>query len=129
MLESWAVPEPAEVCLMAQLFGTGYARKRVFRKQLTQAMRTFLRHIATGHYFQSLEKWTIDPDEAFDFGLASNALKVAHKLRIRDLELVLKFDDPDHVTATPFEKFLSGLSHNRRHLVGGRRGSRSAALA
>lgn len=92
-------------------------------------MRTFLRHIATGHYFQSQEKWTTDRDEAFDFGLASNALKVAHKLRIRDLELVLKFDDPDHVTATPFDKFLSGLSHNRRHRVVSRRASRSAALA
>ncbi len=92
-------------------------------------MRTLLRHTATGHYFQSLQKWTIDRDEAFDFGLASKALKAAHKLRIRDLELELSLDNASQVAATPFQKFVSGLSVNRRHTVVGRRVSRSAALA
>jgi hypothetical protein len=85
--------------------------------------------MATGHYFQSLEKWTIDRDEAYDFGFVSKAMKVAHKLRIRDLELVLSFDEPDQAAATPFEKFLRGLSHNRKHPVAGRGASRSAAPA
>ena len=44
--------------------------------------------MATGQYFQSLEKWTTDRDEAYDFGFVSKAMKVARKLRIRDLELV-----------------------------------------
>ena len=65
--------------------------------------------MATGHYFQSLEKWTLDRDDAYDFGFISKAMKVAHKLRIPDLELVLSFDDPDQAAATPFEKFLLGL--------------------
>jgi hypothetical protein len=85
--------------------------------------------MATGHYFRSPEKWTVDRDEAFDFGLVSKAVKAAHKLRIRDLELELSFDDPDQPAATPFEKFLRGLSHNRRHPIAGRHASRSAALA
>jgi hypothetical protein len=85
--------------------------------------------MATGHYFQSLERWTIDRDEAFDFGLVSKAVKAAHKLRILDLELVLSFDDPDQAAATPFERFLRGLTHDRKHSVAGKRGSRSAALA
>jgi hypothetical protein len=85
--------------------------------------------MATGHYFRSPEKWTVDRDEAFDFGLVSKAMKTAHKLRIRELELELSFDDPDQAAGTPFENFLRGLWRTRRHSVAGRRASRSAALA
>ncbi len=92
-------------------------------------MRTFLRHVATGHYYQSLEKWTLDRDDAYDFGLVPKAIKVAHQLRIRDLELVLSFDDPEQAQATPFGKLLRGLSNGRNHSAAGKRASRSAALA
>ena len=85
--------------------------------------------MATGHYFQSLEKWTIDRDDAYDFGIVSKAIKVAHKLHIHGLELVLSFDNPDQAPATPFEKFLRGLTHTRKHPVACRGASRSAALA
>jgi hypothetical protein len=85
--------------------------------------------MATGHYFQSLEKWTLDRDDAYDFGFISKAMKVAHHLRIRDLELVLSFDDPDRAPATPLGKFLRGLSNGRHHSAAGKRASRSAALA
>jgi hypothetical protein len=85
--------------------------------------------MATGHYFQSLEKWTLDRDDALDFGFVSKAMKVAHQLRIRDLELELSFDDPKQVAATPFEKFLHGLSHSRKHPVAGGGASRSTALS
>lgn len=71
----------------------------------------------------------MDRDDAYDFGFISKAVKVARKLRIRDLELVLSFDNPERAAAAPFEKFLLGLSHNRKHPVVGRRASRSAALA
>ncbi len=85
--------------------------------------------MATGHYFRSPAEWTLDRDEAFDFGIISKAMKVAHKLHIRELELVLAFDNPEQAAATAFEDFLRGLSHNRRHSIAGRRASRSAALA
>jgi hypothetical protein len=85
--------------------------------------------MATGHYFRSPENWTLDREEAFDFGFVSKAMKAAHKLRIRDLELELSFDNPEQPLATPFQQFLHGLSHNRKHPVAGRRASRSAALA
>jgi hypothetical protein len=92
-------------------------------------MRTFLRHMATGHYFRSPEKWTLDRDDAFDFGVASKALKAAQRLHMRDLELVLSVDNPAQVAATPFEKLLRGLTHSRRHALPGKRPSRQAALA
>ena len=92
-------------------------------------MRTFLRHMATGHYFRSPQNWTLDRDDAFDFGIVSKAMKVAHKLHMRDLELVLSLDDATQVATTPFEDFLRGLAHSRKHPTPGRRASRSAALA
>ena len=70
--------------------------------------------MATGHYFRSPEKWTLDRDDAHDFGLVSRAVKVAHKLRIRDLELELSLEDQDQLEATPFEHFMRGLSRTRR---------------
>lgn len=85
--------------------------------------------MATGHYFQSLEKWTIDRDEAYDFGFVSKAMNVARKLRILDLELVLSIDESGQAVATPFEKFLRGLLQDQKHPVAGRKASRSAALA
>jgi hypothetical protein len=85
--------------------------------------------MATRQYYQSLQKWTFDRDDAYDFGLVSRAMKIAHKLRIRDLELVLSFEDPGQPSATPFEHLLRGISTPRRHSSGSRRASRSAALA
>jgi hypothetical protein len=92
-------------------------------------MRTFLRHMATGHYFRSPQNWTLDRDDAFDFGIVSKAMKVAQKLRIRDLELVLSFEDPAQAATTPFEAFLQGLSPTRKDRHASRRSSRSTAFA
>ena len=84
--------------------------------------------MATGHYFRSPENWTLDREEAFDFGLAAKALKVAQKLRIRELELVLSLDDCEEAAETPFGAFLRGLSRNgKRHAAGGRPSRRSVA--
>jgi hypothetical protein len=77
-------------------------------------MRTFLRDIATGQYFQSPKKWTPDRDDAYDFGVLAKAVKVARKIRIPDLELVLWSDSSDQAAATPFENFLLGLKKKRR---------------
>ena len=75
--------------------------------------------MATRRYFQSLEKWTPDAEDAYDFGIISKAMRIAHKLRIPDLELVLSLDHPEEAAATPFEQFLRGLSHpKKRRLTG-----------
>jgi len=85
-------------------------------------MKTFLRHVATGQYFQALDRWTPDRDDAYDFGIISKAVKVARKMRVPGLELILSSDGPDQAAATPFEKFLLGLK-GKRHAAG-RRASR-----
>ena len=71
-------------------------------------MKTFLRDMATRRYFQSLEKWTPDRDDAHDFGFISKAMKLAHKLRIPDLEVVLSLDDPEPADTTPSRSSCSG---------------------
>jgi len=86
-------------------------------------MKTFLRHMATGQYFQSLQRWTPDRDDAYDFGFISKAVKIAHKLHVPDLELVLSFDGPEPANATPFEKFLFRLSHPQQRPTAGPRAS------
>lgn len=91
-------------------------------------MRTFLRHIATGHYFRAPERWTLDRDDAYDFEFVSKAMKTAHKLHIRDLELVLSVEDPAEAATTPFKRFLRGLSSSRKHSAEDKQASRSAAL-
>jgi hypothetical protein len=52
-------------------------------------MRTLLRHIPTGRYFQSLEKWTVKPQKAHDFRFAERALRFVAATGFRDMELVL----------------------------------------
>ena len=85
--------------------------------------------MATGQYFQALEKWTFNRDDAYDFGFVSRAMRVAHKLHIPDLELELSFDDSEPAPATPFEHLLRGLSRSRNHRASSRPTSRQPALA
>jgi hypothetical protein len=77
--------------------------------------------MATRLYFQSVEKWTPDREEAHDFGLISRAVKIAQKLRIPELELVLSLDEPDQAAATPFEQFLRGLPRPKKRRLAGTR--------
>lgn len=69
--------------------------------------------MATRRYFQSEARWTLDRDDAFDFGVLSKAMKIAQKLRIPDLEVVLSMDNPEQASDTPFAKFLRDLSRPR----------------
>jgi hypothetical protein len=55
-------------------------------------MKTLLRHAPTGQYFESLEKWTPNPGNAYDFQLVSRALRFVEKARFRGMELVLSLD-------------------------------------
>ncbi len=47
----------------------------------------------TGQYFQSLEKWTSNPDEAHDFRRLSRAMKFAVKAGFTDMELIVALDE------------------------------------
>jgi hypothetical protein len=76
-------------------------------------MRTLLRHPSTGQYFQSLNRWTSDPDSAHDFALVRRALRFARKAGLTGLELVVSVEDPQKVSSTPFEKFWRELLRSK----------------
>ena len=76
-------------------------------------MRTFLRHATTGQYFQSLDNWTADREEAHDFGLIARARRFARKIRLPSLEWIIDVDDPKQVRGTPFEVFWRRAGHAR----------------
>ena len=76
-------------------------------------MHTFLRHATTGQYFQSLDSWTLDRDDAHDFGPVARAMKFAQKTHLPDLELVVAFDDPRESTAEPFGQLCQAIVHGR----------------
>ena len=78
-------------------------------------MKTLLRDIATRQYFQSLDKWTPDAEEAHDFGLVARAMNFAQKTHIPGLELILSFDAPEQRTSLLFDKFRLGLPHARHN--------------
>ena len=84
-------------------------------------MKTFLRDMANLLYYQSLETWTPDRDHAYDFRVVSEAMRVAQKLRVPNLELVLSLDDPQHVGTATLGRVLRGHPHLRKPRMAGAR--------
>lgn len=74
-------------------------------------MKTLLRDIETRQYFQSLDKWTPDSDEAYDFGLVARAVRFAHKASLTGMELLLSLDGPEEAADFPPKKFGLSWSH------------------
>src|SRR5271169_6366241 len=87
-----------------------YADRRPLRITQRIIMRTLLRHSLTHQYFQSLETWTPDRNEAHDFGLIARAVKFAHKAGLSDLDLILSFESHEQASAVSFERFRLGSS-------------------
>jgi hypothetical protein len=71
-------------------------------------MTTLLRHPVSRHYFKALGKWTLDRDQAYDFGPVLRAARFACKAGFADMELVVSFDHPQSVTQLSFEEICLG---------------------
>ena len=67
-------------------------------------MRTLLRRMSTGLYFQGPDRWTKNPAEAHNFKMIDLALDFVEKWHLRDMELAFAFDDAEDVTRVPIEK-------------------------
>jgi hypothetical protein len=75
-------------------------------------MRTLLRHIPSGLYFQGPDQWTSNPDQAFDFKMVTRALTFLEKTGLEEMEVAFAYDNPG-VTAVPINHFSAGLSSSR----------------
>ena len=61
-------------------------------------MRTLLRHTLTGLYFQGPDRWTSDPDKAYDFRFADRAARYIETWDLKEVELAFAFCEPDLIT-------------------------------
>jgi hypothetical protein len=70
-------------------------------------MRTLLRKVSNGLYFQGPDRWTTDPTEAHDFKMIDRALLFIGKCNLTGVELVFAFKDKN-VRRVPLEKLQLG---------------------
>ena len=75
-------------------------------------MRTLLRKIPTGLYFQGPDRWTSNPAEALNFKSIDRALKFIETWRLKDVELAFGFKGSRSVTAVPLEKTSAGFTQD-----------------
>jgi hypothetical protein len=66
-------------------------------------MKTLLRKIPTGLYFQGPDKWTSNPVEARDFQSIDRALEFVRTWKLDEVELAFAFGN-QHVKGVPLEK-------------------------
>lgn len=64
-------------------------------------MRVVLRNIRTGLYLGDNEGWTADLMIARAFRHSAEAMDFARDLQLKDLEVLLAFDEPPHQVALP----------------------------
>jgi hypothetical protein len=62
-------------------------------------MRTLLRRVSSGLYFQSADHWTADTENAHDFRSIDRALEFIRTGELRGVELAFTFRNSDHVRA------------------------------
>jgi hypothetical protein len=67
-------------------------------------MKTLLRRISTGLYFQGPDLWTSDPAKAKDFKMIDRALEFIQKWGLKDVELAFAFRNHNTVKTVPAEK-------------------------
>jgi hypothetical protein len=63
-------------------------------------MRTLLRHTETGLYFQGPEKWTANPESAYDFHFVERAQHLSGAWELENVEVAFAFEDSQLVCAT-----------------------------
>src|SRR5947209_19101903 len=70
-------------------------------------MRTLLRKVSTGLYFQGPDQWTMDPAHAHNFKVIDRALEFIERWKLQDVELAFAFNDLGFVKRAPVEKLAS----------------------
>lgn len=67
-------------------------------------MRTLLRRVSTGMFFQAPDQWTTNPAQAHNFKMIDRAIEFIDRWHIQDVELAFAFDDVEDVKAVPLDK-------------------------
>jgi hypothetical protein len=67
-------------------------------------MRTILRKMSDGRYFEGPDRWTGNHRRAFNFKSIDSALRFIERWHLRDVEIAFAFSDRPDVTGVPLEK-------------------------
>jgi hypothetical protein len=66
-------------------------------------MRILLQHKQTGQYFRDIDAWISDASRAMDFVSSTAAIDFCVSNKLRDLQLVLKFEEQRYDIVMPME--------------------------
>ena len=64
-------------------------------------MRTLLRHTETGLFFQGPEKWTSNPDIAYDFRFIERARQFVRIWELESVEVAFAFEGSQNISTLP----------------------------
>jgi hypothetical protein len=67
-------------------------------------MKTLLRKVSNGLFFQGPDRWTDNAAEGLNFRSIDRALDFIKNYNLQDIELAFAFDDSETVTVSPVEK-------------------------
>ena len=73
-------------------------------------MRILLQNPRTKLYFCLLDMWTANPKAAFDFRHSRRALDFVNKEGLKEVQLVVNFDDPQWDEVVPLPVLVATLS-------------------
>jgi len=73
-------------------------------------MKTLLRKIPSGLYFQGPDQWTNNPYEGFNFKSIDRAVQFIETWGLKDVELAFAFSRPNTVTRVPLERIAPTYS-------------------
>jgi hypothetical protein len=75
-------------------------------------MKTLLRQVSTGLYFQGPDQWTHNPRKAHNFKMIDRALQFIQRWKLKDVELAFAFEDRASVKRVPVEKLAVTYSES-----------------
>ncbi len=75
-------------------------------------MRTILRNVADGRYFEAPDRWTGNHRKAFNFKSIDRALRFIERWHLQDVEIAFAFGDRPQVTGVPLEKLALRYSED-----------------
>jgi hypothetical protein len=70
-------------------------------------MRTLLRKISTGLFFQGPDRWTSNPEEAMNFKSIDRALQFVETWDLKEVDLAFAFNDAAEVTVVALERMAT----------------------
>ena len=73
-------------------------------------MRTLLRKVSSGLYFQAPSKWTKRAEEALDFRSIDRALQFIERGNLQNVELAFAFRNAGEVVTVPLERIALEFS-------------------